>query len=125
MQSLVKSVCLCAVVLSSMPEAFDPYLIVSNTEISWIGYQGSPNPDPNSITITNSGYGTMNWSIVDVNEITFSPPDWLTITPTSGSLNTNESEPVTLRVENKKASTAINKNSCLNHTEHYNIHQWF
>jgi hypothetical protein len=85
--------------LSCTVLASDPNIVVDPDGLSFTAYESGANPNPNILTISNTGGGVLNWSITDVNEAPFSPPDWLTVTPTSGSLDPNESEPVTLLVD--------------------------
>ena len=76
-----------------------PILSVSETDFAFVALEAGANPNDQILTVSNSGGETVNWSIVDANEVTFSPPGWLTIVPTSGSLGYDESEPVTLSVD--------------------------
>jgi hypothetical protein len=85
------------IIFSSMVYASAPNLVVDPNVISLTAFEFGSNPNPNVLTITNTGDGTLNWSIPDANLIML--PDWLTVTPTSGSLDPNESEPVTLSVD--------------------------
>jgi pectin methylesterase-like acyl-CoA thioesterase len=71
-----------------------PILNVSATAFSFTAEQGGVNPADQSLTVSNTGGGTVNWSLD-----TTGKPAWLTITPTSGSLTNGTSEPVTLSVD--------------------------
>ncbi|MHC5185509.1 MAG: BACON domain-containing protein, partial [Planctomycetota bacterium] len=76
-----------------------PIIGLSATTFNYTADQDGPNPSNQTLTVSNSGGGTLNWSITDVNIVTFSPPAWLTIMPVSGALNLGQSEPVTLSVD--------------------------
>ncbi len=80
-------------------DVIGPILSVSSNTFSFIAPESGANPDDQTLTISNPGGGTVNWSIVDVNEVTLTLPDWLTIAPANGSLGYDESEPVTLSVD--------------------------
>ncbi len=72
----------------------DPNICIDPNSFSFSALEGGSDPDTQLMTITNGAEGTLNWSID-----TTSQPDWLNITPTSGSLDPNESEDVTLSVD--------------------------
>ncbi len=74
-------------------------LQVSGLNFSFVSYEAGDNPSDQLLTISNISGGTLNWSIVDVNELSFSPPAWLTVTPTSGILAYNENDDVTMSVD--------------------------
>jgi hypothetical protein len=71
-----------------------PILDVSSTAFSFTAEQGGADPNDQSLTVSNTGDETVNWSID-----TAGKPAWLTIMPTSGSLTEGTSEPVTLSVD--------------------------
>lgn len=76
-------------ITSSTPQAF-----VSQTDLRFAGNtSGTPDPQPKTITITNVGGGTLNWSITGV-------PSRVVVTPTSGSgLQRGESSTLTVEVQ--------------------------
>jgi hypothetical protein len=57
-----------------------PSIGVSPTSLSFTATQGSANPAPQSLSISNTGGGTLSWT-TDKNV------PWLTLTPTSGTAN--------------------------------------
>ncbi|MHC5116932.1 MAG: BACON domain-containing protein, partial [Planctomycetota bacterium] len=71
-----------------------PILDVSGTAFSFTASESGANPADQALTVSNTGSGTVNWSIDTTGE-----PNWLTITPTSGSLTNGTNEPVTLSVD--------------------------
>ena len=75
-------------------DVIGPILEVSSNPVSFSALEGNPNPDPQSITISNPGGGILNWSM----DLT-GKPGWLMVTPTGGSLGHVESEDATLSVE--------------------------
>jgi hypothetical protein len=74
----------------------EAYLFVTPGSLTFTGYEAGSDPNDQNLTITNYGNQSLNWSITDFNEITFSPPAWLTISPTSGTLVLGDSNDVTL-----------------------------
>jgi hypothetical protein len=69
-------------------------LSLSRTLYLPVGFIDEGNPDPETLTVSNLGMGILNWEID-----TTGKPDWLTMAPTSGSLDSNESESITLSVD--------------------------
>jgi hypothetical protein len=68
-----------------------PRIELSNTEYNFEAYEGGANPANQTLGISNSGLGTLNWQInYDCN--------WLTIDPTGGS-STGETDDVDLSVD--------------------------
>jgi len=57
-----------------------PTIGLSTTALSFTGVQGGTNPASQSVTITNSGSGTLSWSVSD-------NVNWLSLSPTSGTGN--------------------------------------
>jgi len=51
------------------------------SSLTFVATQGGANPTPQSITISNSGKGTLNWSASE-------PAGWLSLTPVSGTTTT-------------------------------------
>lgn len=76
----------------------EPTLFVSESHVGFVGYLDGSNPENKTIVIRNMGGGTMNWSITDVNDLPIWP-EWLTIAPTSGSLQQNQSTTVSLSAD--------------------------
>jgi len=68
-----------------------PVISLSTTGLAIGAPAGGPNPSPTDVTITNTGSPTLGWN-------TSSDSGWLTCTPPSGSLNHNESAPVSIIV---------------------------
>jgi BACON domain-containing protein len=58
-----------------------PKISSSPTTLSFVGTEGGSNPTPQTLNITNSGLGTLNWTISD-------DAPWLTVTPSSGTTGT-------------------------------------
>ena len=85
--------------LSATGWASDPNFVVDPVSFSWSVLQDSGNPADKTMTIHNLGQQTMNWSIVDVNELTLILPDWLAVSPLNGSLEPNEIESVSLMMD--------------------------
>ncbi|MHC5183829.1 MAG: BACON domain-containing protein, partial [Planctomycetota bacterium] len=75
-------------------EMIGPILNTSSSTVSFVAPEGGANPADQMLTITNTGGGTLNWSVD-----TTGKPAWLTITPTSGSLASSGSESVTLSAD--------------------------
>lgn len=71
-----------------------PSISVSKTAISFSAYAGGSNPATQTLSVSNSGGGTVNWSID-----TGGKPAWLTIAPTGGSLEQGQSETVALSAD--------------------------
>lgn len=59
----------------------DPHIVLSETMIEFHATQGAATPDSQSFTITNSGDGTLNWSVSD------GGVNWLDQDESSGSSN--------------------------------------
>ena len=79
---------------AEIDDIIGPILEVSDNTVNFSALEGGANPADQSLTVSNTGGGTVNWSID-----TTGKPSWLTITPTSGSLANGQSEPVTLSVD--------------------------
>ena len=62
-------------------EITGPRFDISSNTFSFTGDEAGPNPSDQTLTISNSGGGTLNWSL----DLT-GKPDWLTLTPVNGSL---------------------------------------
>jgi hypothetical protein len=56
------------------------------------------NPDPRTFTVTNSGGGTLDWSATD-------DVGWMTVSPSSGSLGSGQSQDVTVSVTSASLET--------------------
>ncbi|MCP5050167.1 MAG: hypothetical protein GY940_23580 [bacterium] len=72
--------------LTSTPPTFatvnSPSIGTDKTQLSFTGTVNGPSPANQTFTVSNSGTGTLNWSITD-------DASWLTLTPLSGT-NTGE-----------------------------------
>ncbi len=71
-----------------------PILNVSSNTLRFYALEAGVNPDDQILIISNSGGGMLNWLLDLTNK-----PDWLTLTPTAGSLEHNEGEGVTVSVD--------------------------
>ncbi len=71
-----------------------PYLHVTDRFTYYIAFEGDENPPAQSLTITNYGSQPLNWQL----DLT-GKPDWLTVSPTSGSLGHDVSDNVTLSAD--------------------------
>ena len=71
-----------------------PFVHVFPQQLIFSAFEASNNPATQGMEITNRGSQTLNWSLDLSNK-----PDWLMVTPTSGSLSPNESELLTLSVD--------------------------
>lgn len=78
------------VITASLTVTAQPALGLSPTTFSFTATQGAANPAPKTLNITNSGTGTLTWSVTG-------NPICLTLTPASGTTTTGTS-PVTLSV---------------------------
>jgi len=67
-----------------------PYITVSVATIEFTALKDGPNPEPQTIFVSNSGNGILNWAIA-------SDCNWLEVTPNSGS-SSGEVNEVTLNV---------------------------
>jgi hypothetical protein len=65
---------------------------LSATTLAFVGVEGGSDPATQTIEITNTGEGTLNWTIT----VPGTTP-WLIVTPSSGT-TTNESDELTVRV---------------------------
>ncbi|MHC5183049.1 MAG: hypothetical protein ACYSPI_02075, partial [Planctomycetota bacterium] len=70
------------------------FLSLPDTVFTFSGLEGGLNPADQSLTVQNLCDGTLNWSID-----TAGKPDWLALTPTSGSLEIHDSNDVLLSVD--------------------------
>jgi hypothetical protein len=68
------------------------------TSLTFVATQGGANPTPQSIGITNTGKGTLNWSASD-------DASWLSLTPVSGSTTTTSTMQATVNAAGLTAST--------------------
>lgn len=73
---------------------YEPSFDVSTNVLTFSVYHGNPNPENQVVTVVNSNTMLLDWNI-DTGGL----PDWLNITPTSGSLQTAESEDVFVSVD--------------------------
>ena len=67
-----------------------PTITRSPTTMSFTGQQGGSNPANQALSISNTGGGTLNWSVSD-------DAAWLSLSPTSGS-STGETDSVTVSI---------------------------
>jgi len=58
----------------------DPHIELDKIGMSFSAAEGGSNPDPQTFTISNSGGGTLEWSVLD-------DASWLSCSPSSGSGN--------------------------------------
>ncbi len=72
------------------PPPSSPTIGLSPTSFSFTGVQGGANPATQTLSITNTGVGTLNWSVSD-------NAPWLTLNPASGT-TTTETDAVTVSV---------------------------
>ena len=79
---------------AEIDEIIGPILAVSDNAFTFPAMEGGANPADRILTVHNSGGGIVNWSMDLADK-----PDWLTVTPISGSLGYNENENVTLSVD--------------------------
>jgi hypothetical protein len=75
--------------ISARPQP--PVLSVSPTSLTFSAQEGGSNPASQSVTVRNSGGGTLNWSGT-------SSVGWLRLSPTSGSLTGGNSQSVSVSV---------------------------
>jgi serine protease AprX len=69
-----------------------PAIQLSNDEFEFYADSGGPNPDPQILSISNSGSGTLNWAIDET-------CDWLQVNPSSGfSTGQDDINEVTLSI---------------------------
>ncbi|MBN1124480.1 MAG: hypothetical protein JXA82_05690, partial [Sedimentisphaerales bacterium] len=71
-----------------------PTIQLSPEKLDFIATAGADIPEPQILTIRNSGGGVLNW-IVEPNE----PCDWLSLGSLQGSLDTNETEELLVEVD--------------------------
>lgn len=69
-----------------------PILEVSNNYFEFFGIEGGDNPDSQLLTIYNTGYGVLNWTLEEECE-------WLSVSETSGAISAHQSAQVTLNVD--------------------------
>ena len=67
-------------VVTYTPPTATPVIGVNPISLSFATIQGGPNPAPQTVSISNTGSGTLSWSISD-------NANWLTLSPTSGTGN--------------------------------------
>jgi len=65
---------------SAPPPTINPAIGASPTALSFTATQGGANPANQTVTISNTGGGTLNWSASE-------PAAWLTLSPASGTGN--------------------------------------
>lgn len=68
-----------------------PLLAATPTALNFNGILGQPNPAAQTLTITNTGGGTLNWQAAGATAV---GGNWLTVTPASGSLSLGQSATV-------------------------------
>lgn len=77
-----------------------PVIGESPTSLSFIMTQGWTNSESQTLTITNTGKGTLSWSASGATS-------WMTLNPTSGALTAGQSNAVTVTVNPTGLSTNI------------------
>lgn len=75
-----------------------PTIGKSVASLSFVAMEGGANPTSQSFTITNTGKGTLNWSVTD-------NAAWLSVSPNSGT-TTIESDVVTVSVNSSNLATS-------------------
>lgn len=65
-------------VTSTSPTSSTPVISLTPSMLNFTGIAGGSNPSPQSITVSNTGGGTLNWTAAD-------NATWLTISPTTGT----------------------------------------
>ena len=86
------------------PPVVPPIIGTSPTSISFVATQGGTNPASQTLTISNTGGGTLSWTASD-------DASWLTLSPASGTGNTAVTLTVTtgsLTAGNYSATVAMN-----------------
>lgn len=68
-----------------------PQIGLSPTSLSWTGPEGGPDPASQTVTVTNTGSGSLSWTAS-------SDAPWLSASPETGTLSAGASQPVTLSV---------------------------
>lgn len=93
MQSFVKSRGMVVIFFAffSMGAFAEPDLSLSTNSISFSVYEGGSNPGDELLAISNGGDESLSWEIYDVNEMPLSLPEWLNVTPASGSVSAGNS----------------------------------
>jgi len=84
---------------------YGPILTVSKNEIAFGTHDAGTNPEPQTLTVSNSGLDTVYWTITDPAEL----PSWLTIAPLSGIAKTN---PNTITLSVSSAGLTEGAHSC-------------
>ncbi len=74
----------------------NPTISLSPTTITFSAPTGGPNPTPQSVTLTNVGGGTLNWT---ASASTVTGGSWLAVTPTTGSLGPGASANLSLSID--------------------------
>ncbi|WP_447979345.1 BACON domain-containing protein [Candidatus Nitrospira bockiana] len=75
---------------TTSPSEPAPVSSTSVASLTFVGMEGGSNPADQTLTITNTGGGTLSWTISD-------DGDWVSVSPTSGT-TTTESDLVTVSV---------------------------
>src|SRR5436305_3526314 len=68
-----------------------PALALSTTAVNFSTVQGGAAPPAQTVTLTNNGQGSAQWSITSAGQ-----DPWLSVTPTSGALDNGQAATVTL-----------------------------
>jgi len=63
---------------SGSPPPIPPVLSASPSTLSFTATAGGANPSPDTVSVSNAGWGTVNWEV-------FTKGVWLTATPASGT----------------------------------------
>jgi hypothetical protein len=74
---------------------FKPYLSVSENQLFIHAIEGGPDPDSVELIVKNAGSGVLNWKV----GLSGVLPDWLEMSPYTGTLGRGENEPVILSVD--------------------------
>jgi Viral BACON domain len=78
-----------------MGQATTPLLATTSQAVTFNGVTGQPNPPPQFATVTNSGGGTLNWHAAAATTIGGA---WLSVTPANGTLASQQSVPIKIKV---------------------------
>jgi hypothetical protein len=94
-----------------------PTIGLSPTSMTFVNPCNESNPDPQPLTITNTGGSTLQWQrTVDGTAPDFSTP-WLSATPSSGALTAGQSETITVSADISNAPWSSDVTGTLTFTD--------